>query len=127
MLSEILSAHPLSGLIVLAFLMTLIITLINKYFTNQDRMKELKEIQKACNIKLKANREDKEAQEQLMKCSFELMKHSFKPLLITMIPLLLFFWWLRSFYSVLLPHWLWWYIGTGIVSSIFLRKTLKVV
>jgi uncharacterized membrane protein (DUF106 family) len=56
----------------------------------------------------------------------ELMKHSFKPLLISFIPLIIFFWWIRGIYSAVLPGWLWWYIPAGIISSIILRKALKV-
>jgi uncharacterized membrane protein (DUF106 family) len=100
--------------------------LITKYFTNQTRMKELKEIQKACRIKLKDNRYDEKAQKQMMECSMELMKHSFKPLLISFIPLIIFFWWIRGIYTVVLPGWLWWYIPSGIISSIVLRRALKI-
>lgn len=126
MITELMTTYPKASIIILAFLVTLVMTLVTKFFTDQDRMKELKEIQKACNIKLKKNREDGEAQKQMMECSIELMKHSFKPLLISFIPLIIFFWWIRGIYSAVLPGWLWWYIPAGIVSSIILRKVLKV-
>ena len=119
-------AYPKESVIILAVLVTLVMTLVTKYFTNQNRMKELKQIQKACNIKLKTNRTDADAQKQLMACSMELMKHSFKPLFITFIPLLIFFWWIRGIYTGVFASWLWWYIGSGIVSSIAIRKVLKV-
>ena len=127
MITEFIIKYPRTNIILLAFLITFIMTLITKYFTDQNRMKELKKIQKACNIKLKSNRTDSEAQKQLMECSMELMKHSFKPLLISFIPLIIFFWWIRGIYTEILPGWLWWYIPAGIFSSIILRKALKVV
>jgi len=77
-------------------------TLVTKKFTNQSRMKELKDIQKACQIKLKQDgvkgnlEEMQKIQKQMMECSMELMKHSFKPIFITFIPLLLFFWWINA-------------------------------
>jgi uncharacterized membrane protein (DUF106 family) len=126
MITEFITAYPRTSIILLAFLVTLVMMLITKYFTDQDRMRELKKIQKACNIKLKENRHDDAAQKQLMECSMELMKHSFKPLLISFIPLIIFFWWIRGIYSGVLTGWLWWYIPAGIISSIILRKALKV-
>jgi uncharacterized membrane protein (DUF106 family) len=95
-------------------------------------MKELKGIQKACQIKLKDNKGNPEKmaeiQKEMMACSMELMKHSFRPMLITFIPIILFFWWVRKIY-VLTPlggSWIWYYLVAGIVSSIILRKALKV-
>ncbi|KKL78652.1 hypothetical protein LCGC14_2022720 [marine sediment metagenome] len=65
----------------------------------------------------------------MMACSMELMKHSFKPIIFTSIPLILIFWWIRGIFleTVIASTWLWWYIGTAIISSIFLRKVLNVV
>ena len=131
MIKSLLISYPKTGVIFFSFAVTLIMTLITKYFTNQSRMKELKEIQKACQIKLKDNKGNPEAQskiqKEMMECSMELMKHSFKPMLIIFIPLILLFGWLKGVYTGIFKEWLWWYIGVGVVSSIFLRKILKVV
>ena len=130
-IKEYLILYPKSSIIIISFLITLVMTLITKKFTNQNRMKELKEIQKACNIKMKENKSNPEEmqriQKQVMECSMELMKHSFKPMFITLIPLLLLFWWIRGVYDGVLAHWIWWYIGAAIFSSIILRKLFKVV
>lgn len=124
-------ANPKLSVILFSAIVTLVSTLITKKYTDQNRMKELKEIQKACQIKLKdsAGNPTKmaEIQKEIMNCSMELIKHSFKPMIITFIPLLIFFWWIREIYSGVFSSWLWWYIGTGIVSSIIFRKVLKVV
>jgi len=130
-IKDFIIANPKLSIILISFGITLIMTLITKKFTNQNRMKELKQIQKACQIKLKDNKGNptkmSEIQKEMMDCSMELMKHSFKPMIFTFIPLLLLFWWIRGFYSEILSGWLWWYIGTSVVSSIVLRKALKVV
>ena len=71
----------------------------------------------------------------------EQMRHSFKPMLYTMIPFLLVFSWLRTTYdgsgnvvlfSFILPvigwdglGWLGWYILSSMVVSIILNKALK--
>jgi len=64
-----------------------------------------------------------------MTCSMELMKHSFKPMIFTFLPLILIFWWIRGIFleTAIADVWLWWYIGTALISSIFLRKVLDVV
>jgi len=130
MITELMTTYPKESVIIIAFLVTLITTLITKKYTNQNRMKELKQIQKACQIKLKDNAGNPakmaEIQKEMMACSMELLKHSFKPMFFTMIPLLILFWWIRGVYSPIFSSWLWWYVGAGIVSSIILRKLLKV-
>ena len=58
----------------------------------------------------------------------ELLKHSFKPMLITFIPIIIFFNWVRGVFAttVIASSWLWYYIITSIVSSIILRKALDI-
>ncbi len=130
-IKELMIANPKVSIVVLSFLVTLAMTLVTKKFTDQNRMKELKEIQKACQIKIKDNKGNpakmQEIQKEMMACSMELMKHSFKPMLFTFLPLILLFWWVRGIYTTILPGWIWWYIIAGIASSIILRKLLKVV
>src|SRR3989338_5725830 len=131
-IKELMIANPKLSIVILSFLVTLVMTLVTKKFTDQNRMKELKEIQKACQIKMKSDgvkgnpEEMKKIQAQVMECSLEMMKHSMKPLIFTMLPLLGLFWWIRGIYTDVLAHWIWWYILASVVSSIILRKVLKV-
>ena len=124
-------ANPKVSIILLSFLVTLVMTLVTKKFSNQVRMKELKEIQKGFNAKMKENKGNPDVvmniQKEMMGTSMELMKHSLKPMLVTFLPLLILFWWIRGVYTEVLSGWIWWYIGAGIASSIILRKALKVV
>ncbi len=125
--------YPKTSAIILSVLITVVMTLVTKRFTNQSRMKELKEIQKSCQIKLKDNRGNPqkmaEINKEMMECSMELMKHSFKPLLITFIPLIIFFWWIRSIFvlTTLGNSWIWYYLVSGILASILFRKIFNVV
>ncbi len=129
-IAALVTSYPNESIIVISFLVVLITTIITKYVTNQKRMKELKEIQKACQIKLrdaKGNIEEmNKINSQVMECSMELMRHSFKPMLITFIPLLILAAWMNKVFAVVLPSWIWWYILSGLVFSIILRKLLKV-
>ncbi len=131
MIINLITKYPKGSIILLSFLVTFCMTLVTKFFTDQGKMKELKTRQKACQLNLKTYQLGSEdymkVQKEMMQCSFDLMKKSMKPLLISMIPLLIFFWWIRGIYSTILPGWLWWYIPAGIISSIVLRKVLKVV
>lgn len=130
MITQLMTTYPKESVVIISFLITLITTLITKKYTNQNRMKELKQIQKACQIKLKDSAGNPakmaEIQKEMMACSMELLKHSFRPMIFTMIPLLILFWWIRGVYSPILSGWLWWYLGAGILSSLILRKLLKV-
>lgn len=129
-MKELMIANPKISIVAVAFLVTLVMTLITKKVTDQNRLKELKKIQKACQIKLKNAKGDmkkqSEIQKEIMSCSMEMMKASFKPMLYTFIPIILLFKWIRGIYSPILSSWFWWYLGSALVSSIALRKVLKV-
>jgi uncharacterized membrane protein (DUF106 family) len=124
-------SYPKESIILISILVTLVMTLVTKKVTDQNRMRELKKIQKACQIKLKDAKGDLkkqgEIQKEMMSCSMELMKHSFKPTLITFIPLIILIWYIRDIYTGVLSGWIWWYIGASIISSLIFRKIFKVV
>lgn len=129
--------NPLAALIIITFIMTLAVTLIYKYATDQEVMKsiknEIKEIQKK--VKEFKNQPDKvmKHNKELMEKQLVLFKQSFKPMLITLLPILFLFTWLRATYGEmgeLLPiigfKWLGTYIIFSIIFSLILRKLLKV-
>jgi uncharacterized membrane protein (DUF106 family) len=130
MIKELMIQYPRTSLLVISLTVTLVMTLVTKYFTDQKRMKELKDIQKECQIKLRNSKGDlktqTEIQSEMMKCSMEMMKYSFKPMLITFIPLIVLLGWVRGIYTDVLPSWIWWYIVSGIGFSFGLRKVFNV-
>mgnify|MGYP001561455027 FL=1 len=65
-----------------------------------------------------------EINKKMMEDMPEQLKHSFKPMLVTLIPLLVLFTWLKSTYAAttIASTWFWWYIGASILFSIILRK-----
>lgn len=96
----ILQIPPLAGIILIAFLMSLIITLIYKYTTDQNLMKqlktEMKEFQKQVK-ELKARPEEAmKVQKKAMETNMKYMMHSMKPTLFTFIPIILIFGWLQG-------------------------------
>jgi uncharacterized membrane protein (DUF106 family) len=128
MINEIIIQHPKLSILVLSFLVTLFITIVTYYMTDRTRMKELKDKQKALREEVKKYRDNPqkmmELNKKMMEDMPEQLKHSFKPMIITMIPILIVFAWLRSTFALtsLAGSWLWWYILSSMVFSIFLRK-----
>ena len=102
--------NPFLAILLISFVITLSTTLLYKYTTNQTRMRELKKTVKDYQEKMKKSRDKPEKmlklQQEAMGYNLELMKHSFKPTLYTMIPLLLIFVWLNAHmaYQPLMPN-----------------------
>ncbi|MDP3734552.1 MAG: EMC3/TMCO1 family protein [Nanoarchaeota archaeon] len=96
----LLNISPILGIIILAFTISLLITLAYKYLTNQTEMKRLKEEQKEYQKKMKELKSNPDemmrVQKEAMSKNMEYMKHSFKPTLFTMLPILLIFGWMSA-------------------------------
>ena len=91
---------PFWAILILSLIISLIVVLVYKFFTNQDEMKKLKEEQKDYQKRLKELRDKPEemmkVQKEAMSKNFEYMKHSFKATLITMLPIILIFGWMNA-------------------------------
>jgi uncharacterized membrane protein (DUF106 family) len=96
---------PLGGLVIISFLLTVLVTLVYKYMTDQELLKSIKKEMKDIRKEMKEFREDPKKMMELQKESMEKsmiqMKNTFKPMLITFIPLILVFGWLREKYEVI--------------------------
>jgi len=99
-LMPLVNKSPFLAVLILSFVISLIIVVIYKFFTNQDEMKRLKEEQKEYQIKMKGMRDKPEemmkVQKEAMKKNMEYMKHSFKATLITFLPIILIFGWMSA-------------------------------
>lgn len=95
---------PFLAIVILSLIVSLISTLAYKYLTDQTVLKEIREKQKDYQKKLKdlrSNPEElKKVQSEFTQMSMGTMKQSFgqslKPMMITMIPLLLIFGWMAG-------------------------------
>ena len=127
-ITELIIEYPKLSIITLSFLVTLFITIVTYYMTDRERMKEIKAKQKALRKEIKQYRDNPqkmmELNKQMMEDMPEQMKHSFKPMLVTIIPLLLLFAWLRGTFATttIASTWFWWYLGSSLVFSMSLRK-----
>ena len=90
-------------IILLSFFISLIITLIYKYTTNQNLMKELKDEMKEFQKQIKELRNDPqkamEVQKRSMKTNMKYMSHSMRSTLFTFIPIIIIFGWMNAHLS----------------------------
>ncbi len=147
MIIEIVRNYPWIFIIIVSFLMSLAMTFLSKVMTNQEKMKEMKEKQKEYNKKAKElrNQPEKmlELQKEMMANSTEAMKDSMKVMLVTFVPIIFIFSFLKGAYhdaqigylfryGIRLPifgegfGWVEAYIFSSILFSIVLRKIFKV-
>jgi uncharacterized membrane protein (DUF106 family) len=125
------------GLLAISFILTLLITIIYKYMTDQELMKTLKADMKSAQAEMKKLKDDPkkmmEMQKEAMQKNMKYMMKSMKPTLVTFIPIILIFGWLRQYYEAAGNpdvffglSWIWSYIIFSIVLSIIMRKVLKI-
>ena len=98
-------ANPALTVLIVAFIVSLITTIANKYLVDQDEMneiqerskkltKELREAQKKGDGKKVAELQAK--QTEMMQDQSKMMTNSFKPMIVTFVPIILIFFWMRS-------------------------------
>jgi len=122
--------YPKTSIVILGAIVSFFITLSTKFFSNQERLKEIREKQKMLKEESKKHRGDPqkmmEIQKQMMEDFPEMMKHSFKPMLVTLVPLLLLFYWLRQIYDPILGGWwILYYIISSMIFGTITRKLFK--
>ena len=129
-LTEMMIANPRVSILVVSIVVTFVSTLAHKWLTNQEHMRSLKARQKEIQKELRGCKDTcvmKELNAEMMKITGVMMKSSFKPMFVTIVPFLILFAWLRGIYVPVMGNsWIWYYIGYSLVASIVLRKVLKV-
>jgi len=133
-----------SGIIIAAISIGLMImsALVRRATTDREKVKEIrermKEIQKTIKNASKSGNTKKmqKAQEEMMKLTMENMKQSFRPMIITIIPFILIFGWLKNHYesagtvATVLGFdfsWFWWYLVCAMITSLIINKVLKLM
>ena len=98
-------SNPALTVLIIAFIVSLITTVANKYLVDQDELnerqkamsdfnKELREAQKKGDGKKVAELQAKQA--DMMKDQTAMMTDQFKPMIVTFVPIILIFFWMRS-------------------------------
>lgn len=137
----------LGSVLIMSFIITMIITLIYRYTTDQVVLKDLKDQVKNYQNQIKQLRisgeQDKimELNKKAMALNMQYMKHSMKPMLYTFVPIIIIWSWLSKLYPtgvIILPFpfklplfgygfgWLGTYLVSSIIFSMIIRKLMKV-
>ncbi|MDP2925411.1 MAG: EMC3/TMCO1 family protein [Nanoarchaeota archaeon] len=135
-LGKLLDFNTLYGMFLIVGIFTLITTLIQKYFTDQTTLKEIKKEQKILQEEIKKYRDNPEKIMELNKKQLEFiprtMEITMRPTIYTIIPLVLFFRWFSD-YFILSPYkffnfmtWFWFYLVFTIIFSMIFRKVFDV-
>lgn len=131
------------GMLIIVFVISLITTLVQKYATDQDALKELKAEQKILQEEMKKYKDHPEKVMELQKKQFEFipktMKLSTRAMAYTSIPFILFFRWFNDYFAAVeeatgMPvrffgffGWFIFYFITTIIFSSILKKKMDVV
>jgi len=130
-LVSIIILYPQASILLISFLVTLFITIISHYFTDKELMRGIKEKQKRLREEMKQHKDNPqkmmEINKQMMEDFPTQMKQSMKISLITIVPLLFLFNWLRVAFNqtAIATNWIWWYIIASLIFSLVLRKLFK--
>ena len=130
---SLITQYPRASIIIIAVIISFFITIINYFFIDQNRMREIKTRQKALQKEMKehqkAGNTDKlmELQKELFSYTGEMFKHSMKPMLITIVPILVLFAFIKNVYvgTTLAKTWFWYYLVSAIAGSMIFRKLFK--
>ena len=124
------------GMLIIAFTITLILTLLQKYTTDQETLRNIKKEQKLLQEEMKKYKDNSDKLMELQKKSFEFipktMDITMRPLIFTAIPVILFLRWFTDYFSANpvkifgFFSGIWAYIIFSIIFSIILRKVLNV-
>lgn len=131
MIAEFVQSYPHVSIIALGLTISLLISLVNYFVLDKEKMRKLKDRQKEIQKEMKDHKDNPqklmELQKEMLSQAGETMKHSLKPMLITFVPILLIFGFAKGLFAptAIAKTWIWWYIGSSLVGSIAFRKLLK--
>lgn len=125
------------GTLIVFFIITLITTIVQKYFTDQETLRAKKKEQKDIQKEMQKYRDNPskilELNKNSMKIMGEVMTLGMKSSFITIIPLILLFRWFMDYFAQIPDFrffgffsWFWFYFLSIIIFSTILRKVLKV-
>ena len=125
------------GMTILTLILSLFMTLVQKYTTDQKTLREMKAEQKEMQQQMKklevGSKEYTELSMKSMKFMGPMLKLSMRPIIYTAIPIILLFRWFVDYFKLVdfkffgLLNWFWFYLIGSIIFSSILRKILKVV
>lgn len=123
------------GMIIFTAILSLFLTMMQKYTTDQATLREIKKEQKLLQEEMKQYKDDPAKVLELQKKQFAIipktMEITMRPIMYTSIPIILLFRWFGDYFitnpgKVLGMHWLLAYIIFSMVFTTIFRKVFKV-
>ena len=130
-LGALLNFNVWLGFIIIVALTSLILTLAQKYLTDQESLREIKKEQKFLQAEMKKYKDHPEKLMEFQKKQLEIFPKTFqltmKPMMYTSVPIILLFRWFGDYLRPVFGGWwiLYYLIGAMIFSGIF-RKVFNV-
>ena len=131
MVIELIQLHPRISIVIISAAVSLFISIVNFLVLDKEKVRASKSRTKEIQKLMKEHKEDQKKQaeltQELLKHNLENMKNSFKPMLITIIPVLAVFWWIRGTFAdtLISGSWFWYYLVATIIFSLIFRKIFK--
>ncbi len=130
--------HMVIGMTLIVLIISYLTTLIQKYGTDQDTLKEMKKEQKEIQAQMKEFKQHPEKMAHLQKKQFSMMpkqmKLSMRTIVYTGIPFILFFRWFDDYFFALgdpkffgFLGWLGFYLIATVLFSSLIKKKMDVV
>lgn len=126
------------GMLIIAFVISLITTLAQKYGTDQETLKDMKKEQQDLQKEMKENKQDQKKMQELQKKQMKLMpnqmKLSMRAVAFTGVPFILLIRWFENYFQTLGNAdlwlglgWFWFYLISLVIIGAILRKQMNVV
>lgn len=126
------------GMLIIVFIISVIMTFVQKYTTDQNELRNIRKTQKELQKKANELKHDPqkamEVQKELMPLSMKQMKLTMRTIVYTGIPFVLFFRWFNDYFlSIGSPKffgflgWFWFYMIFTLIFSSVLKKQFDVV
>ena len=125
--------NPKVSIILIGTAISFFISLVNYFFLDKEKLRDIKARQKELQKEMKQHQKDGNHEKvmalnkELMPMMGQMMKHSMKPMLITIIPIIILFSFIKNVYvdTAIASSWFWYYLVAAIASSMIFRKILK--
>lgn len=132
----LLNWNTTNGMFLIVIVLSFIMTLVQKYGTDQETLRELKKEQKMLQQEMKKYKDNPDKLLEFNKKQFEIipktMELTMRPVMYTIVFFVLFFRWFNDYFSVTefkflgFLSWIWFYIIFSMVFGTIFRKLLKV-
>jgi uncharacterized membrane protein (DUF106 family) len=135
-LGRLLGFNVFFGMAIIVGILSLMMSLIQKYTTDQESLRQMRKDQKELQAQMKQHRDNPEKLKEINAKQLEYMSRSMRQsmnsFVYTAVPLILLFRWFGDYFTVVSYKffgslsWFWFYLIASVAFSMLWRKVLKV-